>query len=89
MLPRHDRLDPFPFPLLTLVLPVEAIFPSIFILENTKMLEMLEDIGRVVGAEFCWGPEVKVLAEATQPETLSRQIDQVAGAVERARGGDA
>ena len=79
-----DRVDPFPFPLLTLVLSVEAIFLSIFILmsqnraakvsdkrghldlqlnmlteqENTKMLRMLEDIGRVVGAEFCSGPEV-------------------------------
>jgi uncharacterized membrane protein len=114
VLPRHDRVDPFPFPLLTLVLSVEAIFLSIFILmsqnraakvsdkrghldlqlnmlteqENTKMLQMLEDIGRVVGAEFCSGPEVEVLAEATQPEALSQQIDQAAEAVERERDGE-
>jgi len=114
MLPRHDRVDPFPFPLLTLVLSVEAIFLSIFILmsqnraakvsdkrghldlqlnmlteqENTKMLQMLEDIGRSVGAEFCSGPEVEVLAEATQPEALSQQIDQAAEAVERKRDGE-
>jgi len=114
VLPRHDRVDPFPFPLLTLVLSVEAIFLSIFILmsqnraakvrdkrghldlqlnmlteqENTKMLRMLEDIGRVVGAEFCSGPEVEVLAEATQPEALSQQIDQAAEAVERERDGE-
>jgi len=111
VLPAHDRVDPFPFPLLTLVLSVEAIFLSIFILmsqnraakvsdkrghldlqlnmlteqENTKMLRMLEDIGRVVGAEFCSGPEVEVLAEATEPEALSRQIDQAAAAVETER----
>jgi len=108
LLPGQDRLDPFPFPLLTLVLSVEAIFLSIFILmsqnraakisdkrghldlqlnmlteqENTKMLRMLEDIGRVVGAEFCSGPEVEVLAAATQPEALSQQIDQAVAAVD-------
>jgi uncharacterized membrane protein len=32
LLPARDRLDPFPFPLLTLVLSVEAIFLAIFIL---------------------------------------------------------
>jgi uncharacterized membrane protein len=108
LLPGQDRLDPFPFPLLTLVLSVEAIFLSIFILmsqnraakvsdkrshldlqlnmlteqENTKMLRMLEDIGRVVGAEFCSGTEVEILAAATQPESLSRQIDQAVAAAE-------
>jgi uncharacterized membrane protein len=102
LLPRHDRLDPFPFPLLTLVLSIEAIFLSIFILmsqnraarisdkrshldlqltllseqENTKMLLMLEQIGKAVGAVVTPDPEVAVLEEATQPEALSRQIDQ-------------
>jgi uncharacterized membrane protein len=101
-LPKHDRLDPFPFPLLTLALSVEAIFLSIFILmsqnraakisdkrahldlqlnmlteqENTKMLQMLVDIGLAVGAKFRSGPEVAVFTEATRPEALSRQIDQ-------------
>jgi uncharacterized membrane protein len=104
LLPKRDRLDPFPFPLLTLVLSVEAIFLAIFILmsqnraakvsdkrghldlqlnllaeqENTKMLLMLEQIGQAVGAEFDQGAEVRVLAEATEPEALSDQIDQAA-----------
>jgi uncharacterized membrane protein len=102
LLPKRDRLDPFPFPLLTLVLSVEAIFLAIFILmsqnraarvsdkrghldlqlnllseqENTKMLLMLEQIGQAVGAEFDQGAEVQVLAQATEPEALSQQIDQ-------------
>src|SRR5690348_10968435 len=102
VLPSHDRVDPFPFPLLTLVLSIEAIFLSIFILmsqnrasqvsdkrshldlqlnllgeqENTKMLMLLEQIGKAVGAVVTPDPEVEVLGEATQPEALSRQIDQ-------------
>ncbi len=106
LLPRRDQLDPFPFPLLTLVLSVEAIFLAIFILmsqnraakvsdkrshldlqlnllaeqENTKMLLMLEQIGRAVGAEVDAGADVQALAEATEPEVLSDQIDQVSRA---------
>jgi uncharacterized membrane protein len=109
LLPARDRLDPFPFPLLTLVLSVEAIFLAIFILmsqnrsarisekrghldlqlnllseqENTKMLLMLEQIGQAVGAEFDQGAEVRVLAEATEPEALSDQIDQAVGIPEK------
>jgi uncharacterized membrane protein len=44
--------------------------------ENTKMLQMLEQIGNAVGAEVSGGTDVKVLEEATQPEALSEQIDQ-------------
>jgi uncharacterized membrane protein len=99
--PDH-RIDSFPFPLLTLVLSVEAIFLSIFILmsqnraarvsdkrshldlqlnllseqENTKMLLMLEDIAKAVGHRTPSDPEVQVLGQATEPEALSRQIDQ-------------
>jgi hypothetical protein len=40
------------------------------------MLLMLEQIGRSVGAEFDGGAEVRVLAEATEAEALSEQIDQ-------------
>ncbi len=100
--PQGERIDPFPFPLLTLVLSVEAIFLSIFILmsqnraarvsekrsqldlqlnllseqENTKMLSILTQIAHSVGAEIGEGREVRVLAEATEPEALSEQIDQ-------------
>lgn len=109
LLPRRDRLDPFPFPLLTLVLSVEAIFLAIFILmsqnraakisdkrshldlqlnllaeqENTKMLLMLEQIGRAVGAEMDAGADVQALTEATEPEALSDQIDQATKAGEQ------
>jgi uncharacterized membrane protein len=102
LLPKRYRLDPFPFPLLTLVLSIEAIFLSIFILmsqnraarvtdkrshldlqltmlseqENTKMLSMLEAIGKAVGATVTPDPEIQVLQQATKPEALSRQIDE-------------
>ncbi len=94
MLPERDRIDPFPFPLLTPMLSVEAILLSSFILmsqnraartsdkrshldlqlnllaeqENTKMLLMLEQIGKAVGADVGGDPDVKVLVQATQPE---------------------
>jgi uncharacterized membrane protein len=112
-LPEPARIDPFPFPLLTLVLSVEAIFLAIFILmsqnraagvsekrsqldlqlnllseqENTKMLLMLEQIGNAVGAEISGGPDVEALAQATQPEALSEQIDQAAKAAEPGAAG--
>jgi uncharacterized membrane protein len=102
LVPPDDRIDSFPFPLLTLVLSIEAIFLSIFILmsqnraarvsekrshldlqlnllseqENTKMLLMLEDIAKAVGHRTPSDPEVQVLEQATEPEALSRQIDQ-------------
>ena len=108
-----DRIDSFPFPLLTLVLSVEAIFLSIFILmsqnraarvsekrshldlqlnllseqENTKMLLMLEDIAKAVGGpKTPTDPEVQVLEQATQPEALSRQIDQATDDIGQAAG---
>jgi len=101
-LPTRERIDPFPFPLLTLVLSIEAIFLSIFILmsqnraarvtdkrshldlqlnllseqENTKMLLLLERIGKAVGADVQTDTDVEALVQATEPEALSRQIDQ-------------
>ncbi len=44
--------------------------------ENTKMLSLLTQIANAVGAEITAGPEVRVLAEATEPEALSDQIDR-------------
>jgi uncharacterized membrane protein len=102
LVPPDDRIDSFPYPLLTLVLSIEAIFLSIFILmsqnraahvsekrshldlqlnllseqENTKMLLMLEDIAQAIGHKTLSDPEVRVLKQATEPEALSRQIDQ-------------
>jgi uncharacterized membrane protein len=42
--------------------------------ENTKMLNMLEQIAHAVGAEIP-DPEIGVFAQATEPEALSEQID--------------
>jgi uncharacterized membrane protein len=42
--------------------------------ENTKMLMILEQIGHAVGVRA--GPEGKTLAQPTQPEALSEQIDR-------------
>jgi uncharacterized membrane protein len=112
-LPKPARIDPFPFPLLTLVFSVEAIFLAIFILisqnraalvsekrshldlqlnllseqENTKMLQMLEQIGNAVGAEISGGTDVKALKQATQPEALSEQIDQAVKAGDQGPAG--
>jgi uncharacterized membrane protein len=52
--------------------------------ENTKMLMMLEQIGQAVGAEISEGPEVRVLAQATQPEAVSEQIDRATESSEQA-----
>jgi uncharacterized membrane protein len=112
LMPKRERIDPFPFSLLTLVLSIEAIFLSIFILmsqnraarvsdkrshldlqlnllseqENTKMLLMLERIGKAVGAEMRQDPDVDVLVQATKPEVLSRQIDDAVDASQSAKG---
>ena len=50
--------------------------------ENTKMLMMLEQIGQAVGAEISEGVEGKALAQDTQPEALSEQIDRAAESAE-------
>jgi uncharacterized membrane protein len=44
--------------------------------ENSKMLLLLEDIAKQVGALKGDDPEVEVLVQATQPDTLARQIDE-------------
>jgi hypothetical protein len=40
------------------------------------MLLMLDDIAKAVGHKTLSDPEVQVLEQATEPEALSRQIDQ-------------
>lgn len=55
--------------------------------ENTRMLQLLEQIGNAVGAEISAVPEVEVLAQATRPEALSEQIDQAAKARSENRAG--
>jgi uncharacterized membrane protein len=95
-------LDPFPFSLLTLVVSLEAIFLSTFIMisenrqeelserrsnldlqinllaeqENTKLLQLTEEIARKLGIDPGQFPEVGALQQTTHPERLIRQIDQ-------------
>jgi uncharacterized membrane protein len=101
-LPWFRPFDPYPFTFLTLVVSLEAIFLSTFILisqnydmrvserrnqldlqinllaeqENTKMLKMLEQIARKVGAHMGDDPQVRALEEATRPEALVEQIEE-------------
>lgn len=44
--------------------------------ENTKILQLLEGIAKQVGMRGEDDPEVRVLEQATRPETLARQIDE-------------
>jgi uncharacterized membrane protein len=44
--------------------------------ENTKMLQLLERIARRVGATTHEDPELRALEQATQPETLAKQIEE-------------
>jgi len=51
--------------------------------ENTKMLELLEKIGRQVGVDLSNDPDVQVLEEATRPKKLLQQIDQTMARTEK------
>ena len=44
--------------------------------ENTKMLQLLEQIAKHVGATAGDDPEIRALEQATRPETLVRQIEE-------------
>ena len=111
--PGIKHIDPFPFTLLTLMVSLEAIFLSTFILtsqnletklaerrnhldlqinllseqENTQMLAILDAIAKKVGADLSNVPQVEVLRETTQPETLAQHIadmeEEMATATER------
>jgi uncharacterized membrane protein len=100
--PHIKHIDPFPFQFLTLVVSLEAIFLTTFIMisqnrqgriadrrnhldlqinllaeqENSKMLAMLEAIMKQMGIQGT-DPDVRVLEEATQPEKLVEQIEEV------------
>ena len=112
-LPGFAHFDPYPFTFLTLMVSLEAIFLSTFILisqnyelrmtgrrnqldlqinllaeqENTKMLQMLQQIAKKVGAHVDDDPQIRALEEATRPDSLLRQIEEVyrdSGAVKAA-----
>jgi uncharacterized membrane protein len=53
--------------------------------ENSKMLLLLEDIARQVGALQGADPDVEALVEATKPDTLARQIDEAYRADENSK----
>jgi hypothetical protein len=40
------------------------------------MLQMLEQIGKAVGADFGAGGALRALEEATRPEAISDQLDR-------------
>ena len=101
VVPAVPHFDPYPFTFLTLVVSLEAIFLSSFILisqnyemriserrshldlqinllaeqENTKMLQLLDRMAKKMGLYDEDDPEIKVLEQATRPETLARQIE--------------
>jgi len=94
--------DPYPFTFLTLVVSLEAIFLSTFILisqkhsarlddqrnqldlqinllseqETTKILSILEKVARQVGVNDDDAPTLRILEQATRPETLVEQIER-------------
>jgi len=96
------HLDPFPFQFLTLIVSLEAIFLTTFVMisqnrqgrasdrrnhldlqinllaeqENSKMLTMLDAISKKMGISE-EDPDVQVLEEATEPEKLVEQIDDI------------
>ena len=100
--PKSFHFDPFPFQLLTLVVSLEAIFLSTFLLinqnrqaavadrrnlldlqinllseqENTKMLSMLDKIMEHLGIQDD-DPDVRVLEEATRPDSLLDEIEEI------------
>lgn len=101
-LPWFKAFDPYPFTFLTLVVSLEAIFLSTFILisqnyemrindrrnqldlqidllaeqEDTKILQMLEQIARQLGVQVADDPQVRALEQATRPDVLARQIEK-------------
>ncbi|MDB5845380.1 MAG: hypothetical protein JWP79_2690 [Polaromonas sp.] len=101
-LPGVTHVDPFPFTFLTLMVSLEAIFLSAFILisqnyemrlterrnqldlqinllteqENTKMLQLLEQIAAKVGIDVSADAELRFLKQVTHPEKLIAQIEQ-------------
>ena len=99
--PGIKHFDPYPFTFLTLVVSLEAIFLSAFILisqnyelrisdrrnqldlqinllteqENTKMLQLLEQIAAKVGVDVSGDAELRFLKQVTHPEKLIAQIE--------------
>lgn len=103
------KLDPYPFSFLTLVVSLEAIFLSTFIMisenrqgrlderrthldlqinllaeqENTKMLQLLTAIARKLEVDHGGDPSIAVLEQATRPDALLQQIDDMAKEAEK------
>ena len=107
VMPELDHFDPFPFQFLTLIVSLEAIFLSTFILisenrqsriadrrnlldlqinllseqENTKMLKLLAQIAKKVGADVD-DAEIRALEAPTHPAQLADQIERTMDTVE-------
>jgi len=109
-IPHIKHFDGFPFQFLTLVVSLEAIFLTTFVMisqnrqgkiadrrnhldlqinllaeqENSKMLAMLEAIMQHLNVPE-EDPEVRILEEATRPEMMMEQIQEVMEAEEQKR----
>lgn len=108
------HFDPHPYPVLTLIVALEAIFLATFILisqnheakiierrshldlqinllteqENTKILSLLMQIAEKLEVDISSDPDVRILEEATRPEQLIEQIEQIIQNEEDAEAGD-
>lgn len=109
-IPENLRVDPFPFGFLTMIVSLEAIMLSTFILisqnrqarladrrnhldlqinllseqESTKMLSLLDAIAQKLGVNDQDDPEIEILEEATRPDRLVQQIEEVIEQKQRA-----
>ncbi len=94
--------DPFPFSLLTMIVSLEAIFLSAFVLisqnkqalqadkrakvdlqvnmiaerENTKLIEMVEEIHQHLGIHKREDKEIKALKKVTDVNEIANQLDK-------------
>ena len=53
--------------------------------ENTKMLQMLSEIARKVGADVSDDPDITVLQGAARPEKMLQQIDETIAKIDAAK----
>ncbi len=82
VMPRRERVDPFPYPLLTLVLSIEAIFLSIFIMMSQNRA------ARISEKRSHLDLQLNLLAEQENTKTL-RMLEQIGKAVGAEGCGDA
>jgi uncharacterized membrane protein len=87
LLPLVPKFDPYPFLLLSLLVSLEAIFLSTFVLikqnrmsrradqEMTRVLQMLQRIAKHLGVSLP-GEQIKELSKETSVEQLAREVEK-------------